>query len=95
MRDVNRRNALKTLAAGTALAGIKQKMDYSSTGGAPLIGVDGSVIICHGRSVSTAIANAIGVAADFAKSGLNDLIVEGVARVGMLSRVADFFSREG
>ena len=37
-------------------------MDYRVYGGAPLLGVNGVVIISHGRSNELAIANAIGVA---------------------------------
>jgi glycerol-3-phosphate acyltransferase PlsX len=72
------------------LGSMTERLDYSKTGGAPLLGVAGSVVICHGRSKSTAIANAIGVAHSFSDSGVNDRIVEGVAKLGMLSRMADF-----
>ena len=44
---------------GTAVA----PGDYAATGGAPLLGVNGVVIICHGGSPPLAIRNAIGVAA--------------------------------
>jgi glycerol-3-phosphate acyltransferase PlsX len=37
-------------------------LDYSTYGGAPLLGVRGVTIICHGRSPARAIRNAIGVA---------------------------------
>ena len=37
-------------------------LDYTETGGAPLLGVNGVVIICHGNSPPKAIYNAIGVA---------------------------------
>ena len=37
-------------------------LDYTETGGAPLLGVNGVVIICHGNSPPKAIHNAIGVA---------------------------------
>lgn len=42
---------------------VARKLDYASIGGAPLLGVDGAVIISHGRSSAMAIENAIGVAA--------------------------------
>ncbi len=77
-----------------ALAALKEKFDYSVTGGAPLLGVDGSVIICHGRSNATAIVNAVKAASDFARSRVNEKIVEGVARVGMVARMAEFFHRD-
>lgn len=39
--------------------GVRRRLDYSETGGAPLLGVDGTVVISHGRSNETAIMNAI------------------------------------
>lgn len=48
-----------------ALKNFKKKMDYSEYGGAPLLGVNGTCIISHGRSSSKAIKNAIRVAAEF------------------------------
>ncbi len=38
---------------------VRRRLDYSETGGAPLLGVDGTVVISHGRSNETAILNAI------------------------------------
>jgi glycerol-3-phosphate acyltransferase PlsX len=69
---------------------LTRRLDYSKTGGAPLLGVNGSVVICHGRSKATAISNAIEVATNFCGSAVNDHIVEAVAKVSMLHRVADF-----
>lgn len=43
----------------SALRGCKRKLDYSEYGGAPLLGVNGVVIICHGSSTAKAIKNAI------------------------------------
>ncbi|MBA2597706.1 MAG: phosphate acyltransferase PlsX [Chloroflexia bacterium] len=40
----------------------RKDLDYAEQGGAPLLGIDGVVIISHGRSNARAIANAIGVA---------------------------------
>ena len=45
-------------------------------GGAPLLGVKGVCIICHGRSDANAMKNAIRVAADFASSNMNQRIEE-------------------
>ncbi|MGP8243273.1 MAG: phosphate acyltransferase PlsX [Bryobacteraceae bacterium] len=52
----------------------KRRLDYSETGGAPLLGVRGVCIICHGRSNSNAIKNAIRVAAEFSKGKVNQRI---------------------
>ncbi len=50
--------------------------DYSEYGGAPLLGVDGVCIICHGRSDHRAIRNAVRVASEFVAHELNAEIVE-------------------
>jgi glycerol-3-phosphate acyltransferase PlsX len=55
-----------------------KRIDYSEVGGAPLLGVKGVCIICHGRSNVNAIKNAIQVAAKFATSGTNQRIEEGL-----------------
>lgn len=45
-----------------AFAALRSKLDYAEIGGAPLLGVNGVVIISHGRSSAKAVENAIGVA---------------------------------
>ncbi|HKF55106.1 MAG TPA: phosphate acyltransferase PlsX [Blastocatellia bacterium] len=50
----------------------KQRLDYAEYGGAPLIGVKGVTVICHGRSSAKAIRNAIGVAKDYCEGDIND-----------------------
>jgi glycerol-3-phosphate acyltransferase PlsX len=52
----------------------RKRVDYSEYGGAPLLGVKGVCVICHGRSNANAIKNAIRVAADFAERGINEKI---------------------
>ncbi|MDH5265895.1 MAG: phosphate acyltransferase, partial [Betaproteobacteria bacterium] len=46
-------------------------LDYAEYGGAPLLGVKGVSIICHGSSGSNAIKNAIRVGAQMVESKLN------------------------
>ena len=50
----------------------RKRVDYSEYGGAPLLGVKGVNIICHGRSNSNAIKNAIRVAAEFAEARITE-----------------------
>jgi glycerol-3-phosphate acyltransferase PlsX len=50
---------------------LKKRLDYAEYGGAPLLGLRGVSIICHGRSNSIAIKNAIRVAKEFAQSQVN------------------------
>lgn len=54
----------------------KKKMDYSEYGGAPLLGVNGVGFISHGGSNANAIKNAIRVAAEFVKNGVNDHLLK-------------------
>jgi phosphate acyltransferase len=49
-------------------------LDYATHGGAPLLGVKGVSIICHGRSSPTAIKNAIKVAVRAVETRMNDHI---------------------
>jgi len=64
----------REVAAG-ALKAMIAKLHYSASGGAPLLGIDGVCIICHGSSDDRAIANALGMAAKNVRVGLNDRIV--------------------
>lgn len=56
------RGKLSLLLAKDSLRAFKRSIDYAEYGGAPLLGVDGIVIIGHGRSNSLAVKNAIKVA---------------------------------
>jgi glycerol-3-phosphate acyltransferase PlsX len=52
------------------------KYDYNEYGGAPLLGVAGISIICHGASTSRGIMNAVRVAKEFASHHVNERITE-------------------
>lgn len=56
----------------------KKKVDYSETGGAPLLGVNGVVIIAHGSSSSKAIKNAINRARELIEKNINEHIREDI-----------------
>lgn len=60
--DKNLVNKLGAFLMKSGLKNLKKKMDYTEYGGAPLLGIDGVVIISHGSSGSKAIKNAINVA---------------------------------
>lgn len=49
----------------------QRRIDYSEYGGAPLLGVRGVCVICHGSSNANAIKNAVRVAARYAECNLN------------------------
>ncbi len=61
-----------------AMKDLRKKADYSEYGGAPLLGVKGACFICHGRSNSKAIKNAIMKAAIYARHNTTAKIEEQV-----------------
>jgi glycerol-3-phosphate acyltransferase PlsX len=68
------------LLAKPAFDEVKRRLDYREYGGAPLLGVDGVVIVGHGRSDAVAVKNAIRIAAQTVENGILDAIRQGVAR---------------
>jgi len=61
------------LARG-AFNDFKKRVDYSEYGGAPLLGLNGICVICHGRSNAKAIRNAIRITKEFAEGKINERI---------------------
>ena len=61
------------LAQG-AFQDFKRRVDYAEFGGAPLLGLNGLCVICHGRSNAKAIRNAIRIAKEFAEGNINGRI---------------------
>lgn len=68
------------LFSKSALQAMKKEMDYTEYGGAPLLGIDGICIICHGASTAKAIKNAIRVAGEFVQHKVNQHIVDSIAQ---------------
>jgi phosphate acyltransferase len=62
-----------------AFKSFKKRVDYAEYGGAPLLGVDGVGIICHGQSSAHAIKNALLEAAKMVKRDINKDILESLA----------------
>lgn len=58
----------------------KKELDYAEYGGAPLLGVNGVVIIGHGRSNAKAIKNAIRVASEEVERQVNEKIIEAISK---------------
>ena len=73
------RKAGAMLAQG-ALKSIKRRMDPEAYGGAPLLGLNGTVIKTHGSAREKAIMNAIRVAGETIQHKINDTIAREVAQ---------------
>jgi len=69
----------------SALRSAKAQLDYAEYGGAPLLGVNGVCIICHGRSQSRAIRNAIKVAADAVRNNIVSCIDTSLKQADMVA----------
>ncbi|WP_459554420.1 phosphate acyltransferase [Lacunimicrobium album] len=62
-----------------ALGDLARNFQYSETGGALLLGIDGICLIAHGSSSGTAIRNALQTANRFAEKNINGSIVTALA----------------
>lgn len=61
-------------------AGLKEKINYDEYGGAPLLGINGACVVCHGVSNAKAMRNSIKVAAKFVEEKVNDNIEKVIIR---------------
>jgi len=62
-----------------AFDAVRHRLDYREYGGAPLLGVDGVVIVGHGRSDALAVKNGIRVATRTVENGVLEAIKQGIA----------------
>jgi glycerol-3-phosphate acyltransferase PlsX len=67
-----------------SLRAIRKKIDYSEYGGAPLLGVNGISIICHGSSSAKAIRNAVRVAKECVEKNVVQHISDSITQKVML-----------
>ncbi len=67
----------------SSFTNFKRQVDYAEYGGAPLLGVNGAFVICHGRSSPLAIKNAIRVSMDFVSRDLNAHLQADMARYAL------------
>ena len=68
--------AVGGLLAKRAFRKFATTIDYAEYGGAPLLGLQGLAIVCHGRSNSKAMMNAIKMSGTFVRKGTNDRLAE-------------------
>jgi glycerol-3-phosphate acyltransferase PlsX len=66
----------RALLYDVGLGSLVKRMDYREYGGSCLLGVNGNVIMAHGRSQSRAIKNAIGLAKQIVERGILQIIRE-------------------
>ena len=77
---------LGALLAKGAFRSMKQRVDPETHGGAPLLGLNGNVVIAHGSSRERAIMNAIGQAVRAVQHHVNQIITREIAAATPLLR---------
>ncbi|MDQ2959541.1 MAG: phosphate acyltransferase PlsX [Candidatus Dormibacteraeota bacterium] len=82
-----RREAMSSLTAKVGgallkprLRAVRDRVDYRAVGGALLLGVNGEVVIAHGRSDALAIMNAVRVASEAAQANVSGTIAAEIGR---------------
>lgn len=89
LRTTIKSNPLWALAGGIlrpAFRKVRTKLDTSEVGGAPLLGVDGVVIIGHGSSNAESVKNAVRQATYAVKGNIVDVIRERLAELPGVER---------
>ena len=79
LQDKMKKNLLANLGGKLLFNSIKdtlKQIDYAEYGGAPLLGINGISIVCHGNSSAKAIKNALKTARDCYAKELNKVIAE-------------------
>jgi glycerol-3-phosphate acyltransferase PlsX len=89
LRDEIRASLFAALATSLflrpALRRYKKRFDYTEFGGAPLLGVKGNVVICHGRSDATAFMNAIRWGVRMAEENIAEIIAQEIQERGFVA----------
>ncbi len=98
MREEVRRSwraKLGVLLMRPAFHSLRRRIDYTEAGGAPLLGVRGTVIIAHGKSPERAIENAVVLCAQLAANDLPGQIETLLQQVGAHLPPTPVPAREG
>ena len=72
-----------------ALRKLKKKLDYAEYGGAPLLGIAGGFMICHGSSKAKAIQSAVRTAKEFSERKVVEHIRENLIKEGFANDTRD------
>ncbi len=84
-RELLEREVEREVLASDGMGRVFKVLDYAEYGGAPLLGVRGVSVICHGSSPVRAVKNAIGVAFRSVESQLSQHIAAELAGDGAVA----------
>jgi glycerol-3-phosphate acyltransferase PlsX len=76
----NAKRMIGAMLAKNALRAVAKRLDPDGRGGAPLLGLNGTIIKAHGSASERAIMNAIGLSTQAVQNRINELIQSEVAR---------------
>jgi glycerol-3-phosphate acyltransferase PlsX len=82
-------------AVGSGLKELKQRFEYAEFGGAPLLGIRGACIICHGSSDQRAIKNALRVASLMAEDRVGREIIAALSAAPEAPTISEGESAQG
>ena len=68
-----------TLLCHKFFKGFQKTLDYAEYGGAPILGIKGVGIVCHGNSSAMAIKNDIKMAVDYVENDVERRLSEQIA----------------
>jgi glycerol-3-phosphate acyltransferase PlsX len=83
----NPKRILGAMLMKNALRTIKRRLDPDRRGGAPLLGLNGTIFKAHGSASARAISNAIGECTKALQHRLTQMIVADIAKAGALATV--------
>jgi glycerol-3-phosphate acyltransferase PlsX len=93
------RSSPRAMAGGflarPSLRAFKQRIDYAERGGAPLLGIDGVALVCHGSSNGAALANAVRSAERYLRHGLTARVREALAHAQVDGLAAEPAAEKG
>ena len=72
------------ISEGNFLKGFKESLDYAQYGGAPILGINGVSIICHGHSSEKAIKNAIGMAYRYVDNNTGEKLLNSLRNCNLM-----------
>jgi glycerol-3-phosphate acyltransferase PlsX len=81
-RDLRKENSELAAPVNAFLSKLARRHDYREYGGAPLLGLNGVCIVCHGSSDALAIRNSVRVAQSVLSHHVNDRIVQRLEQTG-------------
>ena len=70
------------------LENFRRRVDYSEYGGVPLLGLSKACFICHGRSSSKAMKNAVKAAFNYVRKDINQLLMDALGESQELKKTS-------